>query len=118
MNRRSAGAICERLRMNPFRSPALMSESSPPPEARALTYTEMMNSGRQQVALTAQVALARYGVESAGDTLDVVEVHLPVDRLTPEAVASDLRAGSCPSGRVLQSFMWQGQTYNPQGMPI
>ncbi len=48
------------------------------------------------------------------------EMHIdpPADRTTPEAVASYLRFGGRISDSVLESFTWQGQTYDAMGRSI
>ena len=47
------------------------------------------------------------------------ELHIdtPADRTTPEGVASYLRFGGRISDSVLESFTWEGQTYDPMGKP-
>jgi len=47
------------------------------------------------------------------------ELHIdpPADRTTPEGVASFLRFGERLGGSILESFTWQGQTYDAMGKP-
>ena len=47
------------------------------------------------------------------------ELHIdpPADRTTAEGVASFLRFGARMGGSVLESFTWEGCTYDPMGKP-
>ena len=63
-------------------------------------------------------AIATYSACYPDNSTQQMEIDPPPERTTPEGVASYLRFGGRMSGSVLESFTWEGQTYDAMGKPI
>ena len=63
-------------------------------------------------------AVATYSACYPDNSTQQMAIDPPPDRTTPEAVASFLRFGGRMNGSPLESFTWEGQTYDAMGKPI